>query len=364
MIIGHPSISEILNKRISYQPNAWSSLSKEMTIIEALNEIKSEKHQRQVTFLRDLLNNGDKEGYNSHKKNLPAVTFCGTFSNERKKANLNCYNSVIVLDVDKLKKEALILTKKYFLKDPLIFAFWESPSQEGIKGLVYLNFSYELNEGNIDNSHKGGFQQLSHYFRNKYSIELDCSGSDTTRLCFFSFDKNLVLKNDLVGFKVDERDLLHIIEIKEKKKTLRVDHHSYRDALFNPKGRNNPPDRYIIQAIIKFLIKKKLSITNSYDQWYKVAMAIANSFTYEIGVKYFLKLSILDSDKFNESNCKNFLINCYEYRNGAITFGTIIYLANEIGYITKKQRERGTEAASSQVSSSNSVFHLPEDLKK
>jgi hypothetical protein len=84
-------------------------------------------------------------------------------------------------------------------------------------------------------------------------------------------------------------------------------------------------------------------------------MAIANSFTYDIGEKYFLKLSFMDTGKFNEKNCKGFLHNCYESRNGAIKFNTIVYYASKKGYIIKKQRERGSEAVNenlSQVSSS------------
>jgi hypothetical protein len=95
-------------------------------------------------------------------------------------------------------------------------------------------------------------------------------------------------------------------------------------------------------------------------------MAIANTFTYDIGEKYFLKLSSLDSTKFNEKECKNFLTNCYESRSGSINFSTIVFFANKKGYLTKKQRDRGSEAANenlSQVSSSKTVFHLPEDLK-
>ena len=98
-------------------------------------------------------------------------------------------------------------------------------------------------------------------------------------------------------------------------------------------------------------------------------MAIANSFTYDVGEKYFLKLSSLDKGKYSEINCKNFLLNCYETRSGAVNFSTIVYFANAKNYQTKKQRERGSEVVDenlSQVSSSNTVtkVHLPEDLKE
>ena len=91
--------------------------------------------------------------------------------------------------------------------------------------------------------------------------------------------------------------------------------------------------------IIRFLSNKNLSITNKYEEWCKVGMAISNSFTYDIGIKYFLKLSMLDNEKFNEVTCTNFLNNCYETRKGNVNFNSIVYLANLKGYKTKKQKK-------------------------
>jgi len=358
---------EVLGRRVSYQANAWSSLSKEMTIHDALIEIKSDKYKQQVNGLRILLQNGKKEDYNSHKKNLPAVTFCGTFDIERKKAKLKSYNSLVVLDIDKLEANEFERIKKCFQNDQNVFAYWESPSKEGIKGLVTLHYNFELNADNIDRAHKSSFQKLSGHFRDTYAVELDSSGSDTTRLCFFSYDSDLVLKGESSPFEIAEVDLLQVVEPQRKLKNETLVQSSQRDALFNPMDRNKPSDRYTMSAIIRFLEKKKLSITNSYEEWYKVAMAVANSFTYEVGEKYFIKLSSFDKVKYKEINCKNFLLNCYETRNGAIRFNSIVYFANEKGYSTKIQRDRGSEAVGenlSQVSSLNTVCHSPEDLKE
>lgn len=358
---------DILNKGVSYQINTWSSFSKEMTIKEALLEIHSDKHKQQVTDLRNLLLNDKKEDYTSHKRTLPAVTFCGTFDGERKKSKIKNYNSVIVLDIDKLNEVELNRIKDCFKNEPNVFSFWVSPSNEGIKGLVSLRYNFKLNNELLDRAHKSAFQKLALYFKEKHNIELDNSGSDTTRLCFFSFDPTIVIKEEVFQFEINEGDLMPAIVSIEKNKIRELNFASNRDALFNPENRNSPSDRYTMGAILKCLEKRKLSITNSYEEWYKVAMAIANTFTYEIGEKYFLKLSSFDKTKYNEVNCKNFLLNCYESRSGAVKFNTIVYFANEKGYITKKQRERGSEAVDeslSQVSSSKTVIHLPEDLKK
>lgn len=72
-----------LNRKISYQHNAWAPLYKEISIYDALLEIKSDKHKLQITNLRNFLLVENTDMYNSHKRLLPAVTFCGTFKEER-----------------------------------------------------------------------------------------------------------------------------------------------------------------------------------------------------------------------------------------------------------------------------------------
>ncbi|MFZ1633903.1 MAG: BT4734/BF3469 family protein, partial [Chitinophagales bacterium] len=326
-------VEEFLNKRVSYQNKAWMPFSKEMTISEIFMEIKSDEHKVQVQFLRSLLSRGLKDEYASHKRTLPSVTFCGTFDGERKRTKIKSYNYIIVLDVDKLVNDEINRIKKCFANEPIVFSFWESPSKEGVKGLVSLRYDFELNKDNLDYAHKSAFRQLATFFKERYNIQLDNSGSDTTRLCFFSYDPFIVIKATLFEFEVSGKDNVSFAMAIEKNKITELKFASNKDALFNPFNKNNPGDRYTIGAIIKFLGTKQLSITNSYDEWFKVAMAIANTFTYDVGVKYFLKLSSLDSNKYNEIESKNFLVNCYETRNGSIKFNTIIFLANKKGYM-------------------------------
>ncbi len=337
------STTEILKFSVSYQENAWAKLSKEITIQESLRLIKSELFKQKIESLRNHLNNENKTEYDKNKVKLPAVTFCATFGEKRKKEELKKYNSIIVIDIDKLENEELKKVWNFLEKDPLVFTLWKSPSNKGIKGLISIQYDFELNNENIDIAHKSAFKKLSDYFNNNYQIELDKSGSDTTRLCFFSYDNELILKDNHKSFEILESDLL-VLNAEKKGKTIKVISVSNQDSLNNPLNRNNQSDRKTIGAIIKFLERKNLSITTSYDNWYKVAMSIANSFTYDIGLNYFKRFSAIDKEKYDEINCTNFLQNCYESRNGSIKFNSIIHLANEKGYLTKQQKKKGSEA--------------------
>jgi hypothetical protein len=335
-------INTLLSKSVSFQKTAYAyQISKEITIGDVLNEIKSNKHLSQTTWLRNLLSDNKLESYNNHKKNLPAVTFCGTFNEKRKKELLKHYSSIIVLDIDKLNSEEFSRIYNILLNESYVFSFWTSPSNKGIKGLVYLKYDFEINIANIDYHHKSAFQQLQKYFKEKHNINLDESGSDSTRLCFLSCDNALKLNEKFISFQVQEVKIIKAIEVTDKKIAKSIRQSNKRDSLYNPLNRNNPYHRKTIQSIIKFLNKNNFSITYSYEQWYKVAIAIANSFTYELGEKYFLRLSEIDNDKFNKTECINMLIHIYENRkvyenkNNEISFNTIFYFAVQKGF--KKQ---------------------------
>jgi hypothetical protein len=329
-------VEKLLDLKVSYQDHFWTGI-KETTLKSVLDEIKGEKHSRFTNYLRKLYFSGDKENYGIHKRKLPVVTFCGFFEIERTKDFLKEYNYLIVLDIDKLGKSELNRIKQALFKDRIVFSFWESPSKDGIKGLVHLKYNFEIVKYGVDYSHKVAFGQLIKYFMEKHNIALDRSGSDITRLCFVSWDKILVLKEKIVSFEV-ENISMHAATIKKTQIaiTKSVKNVRLKDILYNPNGKNNQYHRKTIKNIIKYLTKNDLSITHSYEEWLGIAFAISSSFTYDIGSKYFIELCKLDEDKFNENECKNFLINCYEYSRGKIGFSTIMHFASEKGFKIRK----------------------------
>lgn len=331
--------NDILNLKVSFQENTWTNVSAiEPTIKSVLENIKSDKYKQQVTDLRTNLNNGNTVYYNDNKKRLPAVTFSATFNTNRTRENVKNYNSLIVIDIDKLEEDQIVKCYDILLKDEYVFSFWRSPSNNGFKGLVQLEFVDIPDQIDLDTKHKGAFKKLSTYFQNNYELELDKSGSDISRLCFLSYDTQLVKKEEFNKFQVNKEDVIAIIPKTSNGRIRQIKFVSDKDALLNPFERNNQYDRKLMSDIIRYLTNKNKSITYSYSEWCKVAMAIASTFTYDIGLNYFIKLSKLDSAKFNEVHCTNFLINCYETRNGNVNFASIIHLANEKGYKTKQQK--------------------------
>lgn len=335
-------VKKLLDVTLSYQEHFWSEI-KETSLSIVLKEIQSEKHGQYTNFLREFYFSGDKENYGLHKRKLPVVTFCGTYDKERTKEHLDKYSYLIVLDIDKLGITELERVKEVLLKDQFVFSFWESPSKDGIKGLVHLEYGFDIYDFGIDQSHKIAFKQLRNYFYEEYNVDLDKSGSDITRLCFISHDKELVLKDQIESFNVEKKSDVSFHKRKYNTDPIHnITRTNFKDLLHNPRGKNNQFYRKTIKDITSFLRKNSLSITHSYEEWLRVAFAISNTFTYEIGLKYFLNLCSFDKDKFNETECANLLTNCYENTRGEIKFRTIIYLAVEKGFIYKDLNTKST----------------------
>jgi len=338
-------LSAILNLKVSFQRNTWAGIGQEIPIAEVLKQITSDTYKNEINKLRALIRSNDLESYGIHKKTLPCVTFCGTFNANRRKEDIKTYNSLIVIDIDKLDAVDFLRVKSVLESNKFVLAFWESPSGNGFKGLISLEYEFDPNDGFLDHHHKRAFQNLANYFLNKFDIELDESGSDTTRLCFLTYDINLKTKDDFKGFTVSYEKVSEV-KFKASERTIANIELSSRDLLFNPKNKNSPINRKTIQSIIKFLIKHNLSITESYEEWYRVAYAIASSFTYDLGEKYFFSLSKLDIDKFNETNCRNMLNYAYSNSSGKINFSSIIYYANQQGYLTSSQKREVSKVGS------------------
>lgn len=324
--------------KTSFQKNSWSDLSGFLTIEECLQRIKTGTYQTQIGILRKYLAEGDNEYYDREKRKLPAVTFSASFNKKRNRSSISVYNQLLVLDFDKLTKELMEDLKSHFRSDSYIFSFWESPSGSGLKGLINLDFPPEFPIDDVNFRHTYAFKKIFSYLKEKYDIELDKSGSDITRLCFFSYDPYIFIRNESVPFPIEYNEE----EAASVKVTVRTTTYSYaaeptNNQKYNAAGKNSQLNRTEVQAIIRYLSKRNLTITSSFHNWYQIAYALTNTFTYELGMKYFIALSKLDGNEFNELGCRNMVDYCYANSMGNFTFATIVYFAKQVGYKGEKE---------------------------
>ena len=133
-----------------------------------------------------------EEAYNKAKKSLPAFTPSGKFVGGRKLEFLTEYSKFIILDIDKLSTTDLQKSKSIAAQSEFTYACFISPSGNGLKILVKIETP--------KTEHKETFLKVQAYYENILKLEIDKSGKDVTRLCFYSWDENLYLNENATVF--------------------------------------------------------------------------------------------------------------------------------------------------------------------
>lgn len=168
------------------------------TIPEILHEIKTGKYRPGITYLRKSLAENKLEAYEKAKKSLPAFTPSGKFVGGRKMEFLEAYSNFIILDIDKLSQTDLQKAKHKANQSEYTYASFISPSGNGLKILVKVNTTKE--------DHKETFLAIQKHYETLLNQEIDKSGKDITRLCFYSFDDNLYQNENAKTFVTKEQN--------------------------------------------------------------------------------------------------------------------------------------------------------------
>lgn len=322
-------VSEMLQCKVSLFHSVFGKEAKQYTLGSVLKSFASRRYAKTVREARGYMQGGDTEMYKACKSMLPVVAFCGVFEGGHSKTNLVRYNNIVIIDIDHLSEEELPTVAQKLQQDEYVFAYWKSPSGQGLKGLVRISNG---DENLLDEHHRQAFRQLTEYFKAKYYIDIDQSGSDYSRLCYACWDEGLVVKETAMVFVINE----------EKKSTVRkgiitLVESSSLEVSKRTRKVNRQSDINTVKDIIRYLQDTGRSITYEYENWVRVAYAIAATFAPKMGLSLFLQLSQQDADKYDEDACRRMLDYCYTHTNGQITLGTIVYLARRAGY--HKQEE-------------------------
>ena len=177
------------SKRVTIYPTIYRTQDAVVTSLDTvLTRIKEGKSRPKV----ELIRNGDK----SHKQELPAVCFSGVFeTGHRSDDKLKYHSGLIVLDFDHVDA---IRAKSALAGDKYVMSCWSSPSGDGVKALVEVTNTER---------HRDHYRSLMAYFDKEYGLELDSTGENESRLCFESYDPDIVVKEeyDKYGGMLSER---------------------------------------------------------------------------------------------------------------------------------------------------------------
>jgi hypothetical protein len=201
-----------------------------------LDEIKTGKYKHAIVYLRKSLAEKKEEAYNKAKKSLPAFTPSGKFVGGRKLEFLAEYSNTIILDIDKLSKEDLTKASHLANQSEFTYASFISPSGNGLKILVKIK--------TLKTEHKETFLKVQAHYEDILKLEIDKSGKDLTRLCFYSSDENLYLNesaktfvttidNQSASSRAQSKDEMPLIEDASKLKTANATENLDSDAIYN-----------------------------------------------------------------------------------------------------------------------------------
>jgi len=195
------------------------------TIPTILEEIKTGKYKPGIIYLRKSLAEKKEEAYNKAKKSLPAFTPSGKFVGGRKLEFLADYSSCIILDIDKLSAVDLQNAKHLANQSEFTYASFISPSGNGLKILVKIN-SDKAN-------HKEAFLLVQAHYEAILKLEIDKSGKDVTRLCFYSWDENLYLNENSKTFETQVKEEIQNIVLPTVPKVTKPEPIEDQYAIYN-----------------------------------------------------------------------------------------------------------------------------------
>ncbi len=151
-------------------------------VYDALRHIWEGRSQALVEQIRTET---DKAKRQTLKQSLVCVCFSGRFLKRKNEAQVE-HSGYIVLDFDDAADPAQL--KKDLFTHPFVKACWLSPSGTGVKCLVRVS--------PIISQHRGHFAALEKLFQ-----DIDASGKDEARICYESYDPDLLFRNDETIFE-------------------------------------------------------------------------------------------------------------------------------------------------------------------
>ena len=118
------------------------------------------------------------------KESLPAVMWCGQFSNREKPAadKFQKHSGLIPADFDNLGDKLPEIGKKLEASSHL-YALFLSPSGDGLKAIFRVPSDAS--------KHAGSFRAVEAHVKQLTGVQIDESGKDISRLCFMSYDPEL-----------------------------------------------------------------------------------------------------------------------------------------------------------------------------
>ncbi len=158
-----------------------------------IERIKSTEFQEQINSIRYAYHQGETSLGDRIKKELPAFTPSGIFTDGRTKEHISEYSQMAHVDIDKLELEEVEGLRKIINECSYTYASFVSPSGKGLKVFVRIDSAKE--------NHQEMITQLMQFYNELTGVECDAHCTDINRLCFFSHDESAFVNTESETFK-------------------------------------------------------------------------------------------------------------------------------------------------------------------
>lgn len=274
--------------------------SGETALKDALLKIKNGDYKSEIEELRSLLYRGNPVQYSERKKDLPAFTPQASFDEKRDAEHVKKYNKLVILDIDKLSSTEVETIKLKVEDIPHTYTCFVSPSGLGLKIIVPVDSEEE--------NHKQAFKQVAEHYVDSLNVEIDPSGKDVSRLCFYSYDPDMKIN-----------DNVEVFSVKESREKERIAKEIKQDSKHNSYGN--------IEDYILEIEQTATDITGDYETWRNLGFALSEEYG-ERGRDYFHRISRFHP-KYNYQECDKQYSKCLKAKGTGITISTFYYSAHQ-----------------------------------
>ena len=288
--------------------------SSKISILDFLKSVKSGHYKEQIEKIRT---EQDKTKRDILKKQLPAVTISGIFT-ERKQELLITHSGFIQIDIDHFSDKSALITDQY------TYSLFKSASGGGLAIVVKVN----------PDKHKESFNFLRNYYFKEFGIVVDSAPQNVASLRFVSYDPELI---------INERSKL-ARTLTEKK--------------FVSKSLPIVIDGDTVAQMVAECVNLGHNLAPDYDSYLKLGFAIASGFD-EKGREYFHSLCSV-SEKYDSRHAEKQYTSCLKGNKNGITAGTFYWMLKQVGIHAPENQKKAVQVATLGKRSG----HTPDVIKK
>lgn len=318
--------TQLVNKN---KPDQVSIIPEE----EVIRKIQSDINiQQQCSMIRGLTSSCQiandiqiRDEKERQKVKLPAFIPAGEFSSSRS-SSITRYWGRIVLNFNNLDDPNGIRTKIINEIEPSVILAFISPSGTGIKIIHQLEYTEMDSFETIADFHKQAFRSLIEYYRRKFSVmELDESGSDLARLCYYSHDSSAYYNPSATGWKFDYLPRMNV-----EQPILKSRIGGFYTRFQEDIERNHIN---VLEEIIHWCQRENIALLEHEDDLIKALIAIKGSLSdSRQGLNLFLQLGTTSRNFVKEEFEKNWNETDVEDQDQIFNMGTIIFMAKRMGW--------------------------------